>query len=442
MAVDRGLFSPRWGRCRPYPKATGCGGRALLHTAEIKIAEDFSMPSSFSWLDYSEQHRRQMLDVIDLFREQETRDELGIGAVRDAFADMLFPGTSTIQTRARYFLFVPWIYRQLEGKRVPSEQMRAKARKAEVALIYALLGSDDTAGLLGKQAKESLQRLPSNVYWQGLRVLGICLYPGSQDQYHRSLDAFYRRLDRADREAAADAAGPQNWHPGLPPVPDDFPDAASFRLEAAESRYLRDRILARASGKLFAFLIDNDRGAADVAFPWEHPLFAEFPSLVREQLDHARNFSEAIHGAAYLYNLLLAEKRGSTELTDQYRDAIAEWAELVEGRGAALRDWDRRRFWQIVIESGARVTPQTKLFIDAWLEIAVSSSVSAAATGEAARRLIGDRERALKRGLSRLDNARALELWSGAAGTAALDYRWPRARVVLEDVQAGLSGGD
>jgi hypothetical protein len=65
------------------------------------------MPSSFSWLDYSEQHRRQMLDVIDLFREQETRDELGIGTVRDAFADALFPGTSTIQTRARYFLFVP-----------------------------------------------------------------------------------------------------------------------------------------------------------------------------------------------------------------------------------------------------------------------------------------------------------------------------------------------
>jgi len=55
--------------------------------------------SAFVWLDYSERERRKMLDVVDLFREHDTRDELGIGSVRDAFADLLFPGTSTIMTR-------------------------------------------------------------------------------------------------------------------------------------------------------------------------------------------------------------------------------------------------------------------------------------------------------------------------------------------------------
>src|SRR5215208_3574696 len=78
------------------------------------------MGSSFSWLDYSEHERRKMLEVIHLFQEKDTRDELGIGTVRDAFADMLFPGTSTIQTRARYFLFVPWIYRGLERRKIGS----------------------------------------------------------------------------------------------------------------------------------------------------------------------------------------------------------------------------------------------------------------------------------------------------------------------------------
>lgn len=71
------------------------------------------MTSSFTWLDYSEQDKRKMLDVISLFSEKTTRDELGIGSVRDAFADLFFPGTSTIQTRARYFLFIPWIYLDL-----------------------------------------------------------------------------------------------------------------------------------------------------------------------------------------------------------------------------------------------------------------------------------------------------------------------------------------
>ena len=79
--------------------------------------------SGFAWLSYSESERRKALDVISLFRERDTRDELGIGVIRDAFADLLFPGTSTIQTRARYFLFIPWVYQRLERKRVRSVEI-------------------------------------------------------------------------------------------------------------------------------------------------------------------------------------------------------------------------------------------------------------------------------------------------------------------------------
>jgi hypothetical protein len=67
------------------------------------------MASSFSWLDFSESDRQQTMQVLDLFREKNTLDELGFGPIRDAFADHFFPGTSTIQTRARYFLFIPWM---------------------------------------------------------------------------------------------------------------------------------------------------------------------------------------------------------------------------------------------------------------------------------------------------------------------------------------------
>lgn len=40
------------------------------------------MASSFTWLDYSEYERRKMLDVIELFGERTTRDELGLGGGR------------------------------------------------------------------------------------------------------------------------------------------------------------------------------------------------------------------------------------------------------------------------------------------------------------------------------------------------------------------------
>ncbi|QEG27769.1 hypothetical protein GobsT_25330 [Gemmata obscuriglobus] len=374
-----------------------------------------------------------MLDVIDLFREQETRDELGIGTVRDAFADAFFPGTSTIQTRARYFFFVPWVYRDLEHRRVPSDKARDRARKGEVATIFALLKSNDTSGLLGKQAKEALQRLPSSVYWQGLRVWGVCLFPGSLDQYHRSLDGYYRRADRADAELPA----APNWHAGLPGAPEGFPENITFRLTPGEAQYLRDRVLARVPKSLLAFLVDSDGAEAEVDFPWAHPLSKEFPPPLQELLAHARNFSEAIHGAAYLYNLMLAEKKPADDLVEKYAKLLNEWHEQLEARGAALRDWDRTQFWQLVVGAGARVSPQTRMFIDGWLGLALDGD-GKKSTGGAARQLVATRERALKRGLSRLDNQRALELWNGAAGTGALDFRWGPTRVILRDIRQGL----
>ena len=50
------------------------------------------MPPTFAWFDHSGEQRRKVLDVIDLFKEQGTVDEMGLGTIRDAVADILFPG--------------------------------------------------------------------------------------------------------------------------------------------------------------------------------------------------------------------------------------------------------------------------------------------------------------------------------------------------------------
>jgi len=70
------------------------------------------VPSTLSWLDTSAEEQRRVRELIALYTQSESRDELGVGQIRDAFADGLFPGTSTIHTRARYFLFIPWLYQQ------------------------------------------------------------------------------------------------------------------------------------------------------------------------------------------------------------------------------------------------------------------------------------------------------------------------------------------
>jgi len=78
------------------------------------------MPAMLAWPDHSEAEQRRAREIIQLFSQPESRDELGLGRIRDALSDTLFPGTSVLLTRARYFLFVPWLFR--EGERRGQEE--------------------------------------------------------------------------------------------------------------------------------------------------------------------------------------------------------------------------------------------------------------------------------------------------------------------------------
>ena len=64
------------------------------------------------WIDFSKSDREKVLDVMHLLQEQGGVDELGIGIVRDAFANRFFPGTSTVQTRAKFFLIIPYVLKE------------------------------------------------------------------------------------------------------------------------------------------------------------------------------------------------------------------------------------------------------------------------------------------------------------------------------------------
>jgi hypothetical protein len=407
--------------------------------------EESSMPSTFTWLDYSESDRRKMLDVIALFREKDTRDELGVGSVRDAFADIFFPGTSTIQTRARYFLFVPWMYRLLEQRKVRSADVARVARQLEIELISGLMtGGEAGQGVIGERSRAALQRLPSNVYWLGLGIWGFRFFPGSHDQYHRSLDRFYaashgRRSARTTEDDVLDDPVSPNWHPGLPPVPAGFPNNVTFTLTADEAEYLAERIKISVPSSLLNYLIDVGYDAPPVNFIWEHPSLANFPAGHRDRIIHARNFSVAIHGSALLYNLMLAELVKSEERIDEYRDRLLGWAYRLTDLRTELAQWDRQGFWEIAFASGSTITPQTRAFINAWLDFACAPGLAVtAADSSAMRALIHDRERRLKHQQARLDNPRAREQWNGAAGTGQLDYRWFRAQQLIADIQTAL----
>ena len=87
------------------------------------------MDAALTWLDLTASDRDKMRQVLDLFEEQGSVDEMGLGTLRDALSDALFLGTSTMQTRLRYALFVPWRYRQLETSSYNTDDVAARAER-------------------------------------------------------------------------------------------------------------------------------------------------------------------------------------------------------------------------------------------------------------------------------------------------------------------------
>lgn len=75
------------------------------------------MSSQVAWLDASAEEQRRVREVVQLFSQSETVDELGGRKVVVTLADALFPGTSVLHSRARYLFFVPWFCQAAVGKK-------------------------------------------------------------------------------------------------------------------------------------------------------------------------------------------------------------------------------------------------------------------------------------------------------------------------------------
>ncbi len=406
------------------------------------------MTSVIGWLDHSEEQQRRMREVIDLFSETDSRDELGIGAVRDAFSDVLFPGLSTIQTRARYFFFIPWVYLELEGQRVPAGQIGQKAKQLQTQLIYALEAGGESEGVIGIDAREDLKRLADTVYWNGLGVFDLRRYQGGLGDYRRNIGRFYRQVEAfAGYEAEQiDIEQPTNWHPALPAQPDELFRKTTLALTVDEAHFLRERIVTADPGSLLAHYLLAGRPVEDtIALPWDGVDFSGLPDELAKRVRYGRWFSELFWGAALLYNFLLAKESthrklqsGGVERVEHYQDRLDDWTALVTARRSEFEAVQRDDFWRLVSHSGARVTAKTRRFLDQWFDVALEPGESLT-TNTAVHQLIGDREQDLKRGLARLSNPRQLEIWGGVSGAGQLNYRWGTARVIINDIIDGLA---
>ena len=404
------------------------------------------MESTLTWLDLTSSDREKLRRILDLFKEKGTIDELGLGNLRDMFADALFPGVNTVQTRLRYVLFIPWIYKSLESRRASTnEDVDAGARKSEIRLIGSLERSDDSAGTIGVQARDSLVRLPSNIYWTALKQWGIFKGVESQTGYHKNFRKGGLYIDMSADDPGSELDSRSKWHLRLPESPNSFPRVASFKLKKKESIFLQGCLEESCKGTLLGWLAHNGSNDLEYDHLWETSAAARGSKDIREVIEHARRFSLHVEGMSILYNLLIAELRiekkvavddaeHDAQRANDYRKRLGEWS----AQESCETPYDLAALNSFILNRKQKTSYLQWKFLEKWSARIAKLGAQAIVDDKVTRDLIRHREYKLKNNRARLSNIERLRDWPGDVGIGRMEFRWYTARQLLKDLFEGL----
>ena len=257
------------------------------------------------FINFSQEELARKNKVLQMVRDQTAIDELGFGRIRDAFANMMFPGMSTLQRRAKYFAVMPSLYYQATKKHYNSvRDVRAQIVKWEIRLTDMLVngaGNDENkkTGITGRSMLTAAKNDPSKfvkydptyIYMNGLRTFGMI--KGDIDIYHlifdRSKQVYqqkpkYKASEEGEMSDSEDKSGLIQF---IAPCEEvyDFDNGTMLPLELTkkEADYIKGHIVnsIKSMDSMLAYILRNN-----VA------VFPEYDSLGRIWHDMPKDFSE------------------------------------------------------------------------------------------------------------------------------------------------------
>ena len=280
------------------------------------------------WIDFSKTERKSILNVLDLLSQKGTLDELGIASVRDGFSNRFFPGTSTIQTRAKYFFIVPYALKELElGSEINPNSVLKNLDEIERKCGEVFLAQNrNENGIIGKISLLSghwVKRAPSDIYWSGLRRYGI--FTGgniSLTEYVRAfcvmkkqkttLQNLGNRNDNAeegerDDKDAGNLFKMQFWK--MPLYDEHWFDNLAMQLTEAEGIFLKEQIIFTCPDTMLSYILKNDMvEVLDCGrFRDLDGLMHKFPEYMQADYRLALAFSDFMYVIRTLYNIMISD---------------------------------------------------------------------------------------------------------------------------------------
>lgn len=403
--------------------------------------------AQFGWIDFSPKDRERVGTILELMKPSGQVDELGIGTVRDALADRLFPGISTIQTRAKYFFIVPYIlqdYLRLplieRQRKTPSKYLDDREHEImwDLAEYYSSIGEENTSRVIGitKKRGERIVRRPSEIYWNGLNKFK-CI-----DSKGLSANAFLNNANKASIESLSHSiedengkddedAGFENYFNVKVPVNIDWKEKLDLNLSLTEATFLKDSLLD-LDNTLLSFIVSSPSIFEEFMTANAFSDFAKFAiqqaitSELKRDIILAHDFAELMVGAHIAYN---QELQKHFFQNDPFKEIWDSWLSTIKNKMIDPEGFNPEDLFNYTNQAKAGK------FIHAWWELVKASEMDETRKSE----LIKRQERIAKGSKARIANNRRTDVKEGVQlGLGRLEYRFNNAKIIIKDIYDGL----
>jgi len=408
------------------------------------------------WIDFSNDDRTKVKQLLSLIKPEGQLDELGIGYIRDAISNKLFPGISTIQTRAKYFFIVSYILRDYmrlsakeKKKASPQNYLHKEQDRVQDLLKEKYKGSSEK-GIIGFTMgyKKYVKRKPSEIYANGLVVFKCIesnglplnmLLINAQRQNKYLVEAAINNEEGDDFDIIRE----ETFRIMVPYQP-NWSDNLRIQLTNEESDFFKHRLKDKSNFKLHNSLLFELFENEELLLLFQENNFFEFvhqvqrininPTL-KNNLTLGFNFNRLAEGAHLLYNHLLQQHFFYDEYQNQFLDQFMDWIEALEN---SMIDYVNFGVRSLLEMSGNRNYRQTDWFLSQWWQLVKDYQLNQnKITLDKMCDLIRKREYQVKKVKARLqksiqnnpDVQREKRI-----GIQAMNFRYENAKVIVNDI--------
>lgn len=401
------------------------------------------------YITFNSEERQRVMKVLQMVRDQNAIDELGLGRIRDAFANEMFPGMSTLQRRAKYFAVLPSLYHEATkmNYRNPQEVRKQiihwEIRLTEMLINGCGISDEKMTGITGSSTLEAAKRDetkyvkydPTYIYQNGMRLYGMIR--GNVSLEKLIFDQSVLRKKYPERYTNLDTSSDAEEQFGIKQVfvtcgeAYDFEngDKLPIQLTYKEAAFLKNHIETSHNSKdsLLAYLLKNE---IDVK-----PYFADFEktkSIMDNLPEHfQRQYKLALHfsnWAKYMhlrYRYLFALGNGNIEDKNSWEGQMKN---LLDDHNEIL---DKQWMYEVL------------QYVDNWvLEPTVKQFCMEAAIllyenkQKELDELIKKREKRIKGKRHKIDNPKYINYSMGNPST--MSFRWNEiVHQVITDIRNG-----